>query len=463
MPKATTMSTCFLTALVITGLGFAQPAPVPAAVPITIVFKSETLPVNVALVIARAGGTMTAAVPQIGVAIAVGPAGILAALNADPQILAATPELVTAPPSTKTVEVTPADITTAADLYKAYQWDIKQVTNDGASFGVTIGSHNTVVGIIDTGASRAHAALAANLLGGRNFTPDGPGGVVLPDDFDDRNGHGSHVAGAIAGLGRILGVGPGLGFRAYRIFGATGGAPTSRILQAVVAATDDGVDVISMSLGGFDVISGGYWTDPVTGLVTRFKDIADFLAQRRAVQYAVKHGVVVVAAAGNDGTDIGNPTVLTGLLNAEYGSQGYTFYGASRETPGTLAGVLTVSATGLPRTLASYSNYGAGAIDVAAPGGDNLRYPVGDWYTDMCLSAYKGIGYSWMDGTSMATPKVSAVVALLIDAAKAQGRHLGPQYIVTRVQQSAVPLGSPGDTRYYGHGMVNAFSALTSK
>jgi hypothetical protein len=69
-------------------------------------------------------------------------------------------------------------------------------------------------------------------------------------------------------------------FRAYRVFGASGGAPTAWITAAMVAAADDGVDVISMSLGGYDAIAGGTWTDPDTGIVYRIKDVADGLDHR---------------------------------------------------------------------------------------------------------------------------------------------------------------------------------------
>ncbi len=450
-------------ALAIAVVGFAQSTPGPAPVQFTVVFNSSTLPANAATIISNAGGTITGTIPQIGVATVSGPANVLAGLNANPQILTATPEVWLDPPKVRAFQATTSFPTTGADLYNVYQWDIKQVTNTGASYDLSTGSHNTVIGIVDSGVSTNHPALKANLLGGRNFTPDGPGGTLNPSDIEDRNGHGSHVAGTIAGNGRILGVGPHLGFKSYRVFGATGGSPFSRILTGMIAAVDDGVDVISMSIGGYYSISGATWTDPATGIVYRYKDVADFVAQRRAAQYAANHGVLVVVAAGNEATDIGNPSSVTPMLNAMFGPQGYVFYGASREVPGTIAGVLTVSATGPTKALASYSNYGFGAIDITAPGGDFLRYPIGDWYTDMCLSADKGSGYTWMAGTSMATPKVSAVAALIIDQAKAQGRHLLPQQVTTILEQSAVRLGSGNTVQFFGSGMVNAYMALLSR
>ncbi|MHB9145687.1 MAG: S8 family peptidase [Symbiobacteriia bacterium] len=445
---------------------------------ITVVFKSATLPSNAAAIITAAGGQVTAQVPALGVLYAIGPVSMLDSLNANSAVLAANPSIELKLGPAKVYEDTsiqPDSINTAkADLYNAYQWDIKQVTGDGASWALDAGSHNTVVGIIDTGVNVNHADLKANLLGGRNFVPAGgyygndPTETGDPSDYVDRHGHGSHVAGTIAGSGRIIGVGPALGFRSYRIFQRQGGAPTLPILQAILAATDDGVNVISMSIGGYDTIAKYTWTDPATGTVYKGKDVADFRAYERAVKYAVKHGIVVVAAAGNEATDIGNPTAITAYLNATYGPLGYAFQGASREVPGTLPGVVTVSATGPDQSLASYSNYGAGAIDVSAPGGDFQRYPSPGWFTDLCLSAYKEVtpgvsNYVWMAGTSMATPKVSAIAALIIDQAKANGKQLSPSQAVTLLQQTSVDLGKPGYDPYFGHGFASAYTALGGK
>ncbi|HWI63538.1 MAG TPA: S8 family serine peptidase [Symbiobacteriaceae bacterium] len=444
----------------------ALPASASSSVNMTVLFKSEALPADAVQIVQEAGATVVATIPELGAVVVNAPLSALEKLNGHKAIQAASPALeVKLAPAQTYVD---ASLEAMPDLgyavyYNVYQWDIKQVTHNGASWNLTSGSHNTVVGIIDTGVSQNHPALKGNLLGGRNFTPDGPGGAVVPTDIEDRNGHGSHVAGNIAGKGRILGIGPDLGFRAYRVFSATGGSPTARIVQAMVAAVNDGVDVISMSIGGFDGISGWTYTDPATGEVFKGKDVADHLLYKRAAQFAINHGIVVVAAAGNESIDISHPPTVTAYLNYEYGSQGYNFHGASMEAPGALPGVLTVSATGPDKSLASYSNYGPGAIDIAAPGGDFQRYPAPDYYLDMCLSAYKGTGYVFMAGTSMATPKVSAVAALLIDQAKAAGQKLTPAQVVAKLQQTAVDEGKNGADPFYGHGMLDAYYALGGK
>lgn len=428
----------------------------------TVVFKADTLPADASEIVAAAGGQVVAAIPEIGVMVISGSASVIPALSAPSAVQVVGPTLTVKLAPVQMVEA--AEETDAAgvtpDLYNLYQWDIKQVTNNGASWTLSRGSHNTVVAVLDTGISTAHPALRANLLGGRNFVPDGPGGTVVPDDIEDRHGHGSHCAGAIAGNGRILGIGPDLGLRAYRVLGANGSGSSAGILQAIVAATNDGVNVISMSLSGFYGIGMYTWTDPETGAVYRFHDVADFVAYKRAVEYAVKNGVVVVAAAGNDSTDIANPKAISELLNSEYGAYGYNFQGASQILPAKLPGVVTVSATGPDMSPSSYTNYGSGAIDVSAPGGDFQRYPIGDWYTDMCLSAYRGTGYSWMAGTSMATPKVAGAAAVIIDQAKTSGQKLTVSQVIAKLQQSATDLGKPGYDMWYGQGMVNAYQAL---
>ena len=86
----------------------------------------------------------------------------------------------------------------------------------------------------------------------------------------------------------------------------------------------------------------------------------------------------------------------------------------------------------------------------------------------MCLSAYMDLenGYShyaWWEGTSMATPKVSAVAALIIDQAKSAGESLTPAQVTARLQQTAIDIGKVGADAYFGHGFVSAYYALLAK
>lgn len=380
-------------------------------------------------------------------------------------------------------------------LYNAYQWDIKRVTNNGESFNLNSGNHNVVVGVIDTGIDLNHPDVQANLLSGsKNFVP--AGGVYGNDmtetgdinDVQDRNGHGTHVAGTIAGNGRILGVAPDVGFRAYRVFGAYGGAYSSWITKAMVAAANDGVDVISMSLGGIYVKGQVWWTDSAGNTYQLGNDVADYVAYMRAAQYANSKGALVVAAAGNTALNGTNKKKVTDYLNARYGKYGYTFVGASFYTPATIPNVVTVSATGPNDELSLYSNYGAGFVDVTAPGGDYRMYldyqrqgkfdeyiSKGLYQQEFNLSSvprikqiwnedktkmigyeYLGPGYSWYIGTSMATPKVSAVAALIY----AKYGDLEPYKVKALLQQTAQDIGATGYDESFGHGMVDAYKAL---
>ena len=377
-----------------------------------------------------------------------------------------------APAINNEISIPSSLIQSTAELYDTYQWDIKQVTNNGSSFAISQGSHEYCRrhrGLRDQySALGSHPELSRRLqlrgcgrIGRRHPDPLETG---QPDQVEDRNGHGSHIAGTIAGNGRILGIGPNLGYRAYRVFDANAQGRTSWILRGIVQAAKDRVDVINLSIRGFDLVGGGFWTDPDTGIRYRLRnDVPAMLAYRRAIQYATDNGVVVVAVAGNEATNIANPTELTALLNSTYSSQGYEFIGATREVPGSIAGAVTVSATALNFELASYSNYGPGVIDITAPGGDYLTS-----LTDLCYSAYMVWNgytdvYAWMEGTSMAAPKVAAVAALIIDQARSAGQRLTPAEVITRLQQTAIDIGKRGADAYFGNGFVSAFYALHAK
>lgn len=458
----------------------------------TVVFKGNTLPSNAEAAIKAAGGDIVMTIPEIGVAQVEGEPALMEALGKEKSVEAVTPTLQTALKFYGGNGTAPeASAQSYASFYEQYQWDIKQVTRDGASYAIGSGSHDTVVAVIDSGINTTHGDLIANLLGGRNFVPARGalyGGLVPaesgdPSDIEDKLGHGSHVAGAIAGNGRILGVGPGLGIKVYRVFDALGSADSTTVFQAIVSAADDGVDVISMSLGGYDSITGGTWTDPWTGEVYRFRELADYLAWKRAVRYAVSKGAVVVASAGNEMMNIASPREVTEMLNTMYGSWGYHFDGASREVPSSLPGVVSVSATGPSKQYAIYTNYGSGAIDVCAPGGDARLYLEGDpgYLGEFTFSAWKseavatgldwyatklvdgGDEYAWMAGTSMAAPKASAVAALIIDRAKARGERLQPAQTVGILKGTAEDLGKTGYDAYYGFGLVDAYGALGGK
>ncbi len=240
-----------------------------------------------------------------------------------------------------------------------------------------------VIAVLDTGVQANHPDLSGHVLSGHDFVC-GTGGTAV-----DPHGHGTHVAG-IAGArdNTIFGLGgaPESRILPVRVLGSSGSGSTSDVVAGIYWAVDDGgADVINLSLGG------GYSSSML-----------------QAVRYAEEAGVVVVAAAGNEGWDL--PSY-----------------------PGGFDEVIGVgSTTSNASTRSSFSNYGSW-VDVGAPGS-------GVWSTD------KGSSFSPKSGTSMATPFVAAAAALLLQKCG----YTGPtttDTVLTKLQLAASPVvsnGSPG-------------------
>lgn len=455
-------------------------SPEPSTVKMTVVLKNDNIPEHLKTTIFKNGGQVISELTQVGALEIKGPATLIPLLQLEDSVHAVSSAIKIPLAETNVVpfdkskhmrtftdkmSVEKKDSTRPAveDNFPVYhhyfQWDIKRVTNNGESYKVQKGNHDVIVGIIDTGVDINHPDLQKNLLGGRNYVPaggiDGNDSTETgdPGDYSDRNGHGTHVAGTIAGNGMIYGVAPEAGFRAYRVFGAEGEASSATIAKAIIGAVDDNVDVISMSVGGFSIKGQTWWNDTNTGKTYKLgNDVADYVLYKRSLKYAADHGVIVVAASGNDNLNVTNKSDVTKFLNKEYGPQGYKFVGAGFEVPGSIPGVITVSATGPEDIRASYSNYGAGFVDVTAPGGDFERQPNSSWFEDMNFSAYKNQGYAWMAGTSMATPKVSAVAALII----AQEGKMSPDKLAKKIKETADDIGKQKTDRFFGNGMVQA-------
>jgi len=450
-------------------------------------FKQE-LPDDYEDLIEEAGGEVLRALPEIGgVEVEAEDEDFLDQIADHPEILAANRQLVhkldyrnldrRAADGQPVTDIPQPD---EIDSYWEYQWDIQRVTNNGKSYELETGGsvrsngevrHKAVVGIIDSGIDPDHPDLRANLLGGVNFVPAGIDGSETgdPDDIVDRDGHGTHVAGAIAGNGKIKGVGPDLGIRAYRVFPEGQGAATSWIVAAILQAVEDDVDVINMSLGGFDAISRYQFQGE-----GNYSDIADLLLWRRAVQYAVKNGVTVVVAAGNESLNLNNPTKITDYMNDTYGYLGFEFQGASAVVPAQVPGVITVSSSveWTDEKIAFYSNYGNRTIDIAAPGGDNG--PVYDETGDLddrdfhfrTLSTWPTYlepyftsnlhDYALLHGTSMAAPKVAGIAGVLI----ADNPDLTPEEVTSIIRKTAEDFGKRGTDQLFGDGEANAYNAL---
>jgi lantibiotic leader peptide-processing serine protease len=445
-----------------------------------IAFKNQ-LPTDYAAMIQAAGGQVVRAIPEIGgLEVRSTNTEFMTKMLSVKDVAAANVQLVhkltdgTVDPSAADGQpVTDIPQPEATSSYWDYQWDIKKVTNDGASYAIETGGkagkHKAIVGIIDSGIDANHPDLKANFLGGMNFVPAGIDATETgdPNDLLDREGHGTHVAGSIAANGKVKGVGPDLGFRSYRVFPGGQGAPTAWIVAAIVQAANDKVDVINMSIGGFD--NSKYIIDG-----TKYSDVADVLLWKRAIQYAVNNNVTVVSAAGNEGLDLHDNKAMTAYLNATYGSSGIIFKGKTTETPGQINGVINVSSSNKWSTssIAFYSNYGKKEIDVAAPGGDNgpvyattldlkqrdFHYrALSTWPTYLPSYFTSNLhSYALLHGTSMAAPKVAGIAGVI----KAAHPELNPAQVAELIKKTSIDYGSKGSDALFGAGEANIYNAL---
>lgn len=285
----------------------------------------------------------------------------------------------------------------------------------GASF-----QGSAVIAILDTGIRTTHQAFTGKILKGQRFVVDGQPATNYTDD----NGHGSHVAGIAAGLGTAAVPGMAYGANIKLLIGkvcnSAGSCPSSATANAIVWAADNGANVINMSLGSF----GG---NP---------DGTGSAAQQAALQYAASKNVLPVCANGNDD---GNP------------SNGYT---GGVSYPGRFPECMAVAATTWNDTKASYSNYGP-QTEIAAPGGDSN--PTGNPFSLILAPNYtSNTGYAWKAGTSMATPQVAGLAALLW----ATGLH-DANAIRARIKATADDLGPAGMDPYFGAGRINVYRAIT--
>ncbi|TCS96401.1 S8 family serine peptidase [Hazenella coriacea] len=416
----------------------------------TINFKGNKLPADVQKLIQSAGGSIINADEDLA---------FVQAVSSNPQFLNNISNEKSVDNAGRTVKIThdaveKVELNVSSDhpIYDQYQWDIKQVTENGESYKISKGTKDVVVAVIDTGIDLEHPDLKANIVDAKSFVP----GEATPQDFD---GHGSHVAGSIAANGQSLGIGPELGIAGLKVFAKDGGASTASIAQALKYAADKDYDVVNMSLGSYQ-----YKKDPETTP----KDIqADINLFKKAISYADQKGVTVVGSAGNAGVDIHNPAKLTQQLYGE------DLNGATHRDPA--GNLIRVSAGNLGKQLTFYSNYGVGKINVMAPGGDlgpnyDPETGLGRDNSYLCLSTVPqvdakgnvtGHGYAFYAGTSMAAPKVAGVAGVII--AKHGKNNLKPAQVKAIIEQSAEDIYKKGKDAESGSGLANAYRALNHK
>ena len=345
-------------------------------------------------------------------------------------------------------------------FFKYIQWAPQSVSAPAAWDAGCTGS-GVRVAVLDGGIHNSHVDLAGRVdtAASASFVPG--------FNYNQDTGtfwHGTHVAGIVAasanGIGTV-GIAPEATIVGVKVL-HNGSGDFGWVIQGILyaatplAAGGGGADIINMSLG-----ADFRRNDEGAGQL--------IAALNKAVNYADRHGVLVVSAAGNDAYDLDHTGNLV-TVPAQSGS------GIAVSATGPVG--FAYGETNFSRP-SSYTNYGTSAINVAAPGGD-FAYPTNElctlsrttsgtvttacWVFDMVLSTSRGPGasvasYSWAAGTSMAAPAASAVAAIIKQANP--GISLGA--LKTRLAQSADDQGKPGRDPFYGAGYVNAYKACTMK
>ncbi len=398
------------------------------------------------------------------------------------------------PPGASAVCATFFGVAAGPEPLSACQWGMRAIEANSASRAKATGDGVTV-GVIDGGIDFTHVdlanidtALSCSFINTDTPTAD-PAEIANGDcsnkaAVQDLQGHGTHVATTIAGALNsrgIVGVAPDATIVGLKACTVAGFCFIDSVAAALRYAGDHQIDVVNLSLFADPYL---YYCSNDAGQRAMYKQMKD------AAKYAQQRGVVIVAAAGNEADDLGHP--VTDEISPDWPpdtAETRRIRNNCRVAPAELPGVLTVSASGVT-TLASYSNVG-NPIDVTAPGGDAAQTPgttfgrilagwsrtdkSGQWEAFVAagraVEDADGNRWVWISGTSMASPHAAGVAALIRE------NHPGrmPGSVTANVKSSATPMacpspadpnlarcsGGPGNTTYFGAGMVNALRAAS--
>lgn len=491
-----------------------------------VVYRSSATPADAASRISSAGGTVVSDYSQIGVVVArSSSASFSEAVSRDARVdgVSSTAGFATrvdgdsgdAAGAQEADGPRPGSLPNApasdSDSLSPLQWDMRQIHAPQAH-AVTGGSRAVVVGDIDTGLDFTHPDLAPNYDAADSADcSSGAPTPLLPGN--DRNGHGTHTAGTIAAAANGI--------------GTVGVAPNVRI-AGIKSSDDDGFFFPEMVVCSFmwagshhiDVTNNSYFADPFLFNCRNDRtQHAIWKAEQRAIRYAMTQGTTVVAAEGNQSDDLSHPTQdVTSPDDTTPTTR--EIHNNCVVVPVEIPGVIGVTASGnatqdgtagqYPDHLKSfYSSYGVSSADVVAPGGDSIFGRTAEAPNGRVLSTYPsnapctrsvqeppaevGQGattYCYLQGTSMASPHVAGVAALIVsrfgDAMSPQNGHLRPGQVAAYLQQTADPQvcpdslpagyldftatdndavqecqGGAGHTSWYGSGEVDALNAVT--
>ncbi|MFI9650236.1 S8 family serine peptidase [Streptomyces sp. NPDC052040] len=337
---------------------------------------------------------------------------------------------------------------------EADQWDLRAIGADRAA-QTNPGSRRVTVAVIDTGVDDTHpdlapnfsAAQSASCVGGTADTSYGAWRPATPEAY-----HGTHVAGEIAaarnGVG-VAGVAPNVRVSAVKVADPVSGLfyPES-VVCAFVFAADHGVQITNNS----------YYVDPwLYNCLDDPDQRAIVDALDRAQRYAQRRGTLSIASAGNSNHDL-DSHALVDTSSPDDSTPATRTVDPHRclDVPTQLPGVVTVAATGVANAKSYYSSYGDGVIDVAAPGGDKYQIPATPSGNGRILSTMPGGQYGFLQGTSMASPHVAGVAALL----KSAHPRATPEQLTALLRAQADNPGCPaGPYDGDGDGVVDAVCA----
>jgi len=463
-------------------------------------FANGSIPANADAVIANAGGTMVARYPNLGVVLAKGSAATFASsarrgtgVDAVGVVTATRTEI---PRPKGHAAMRPHGAGAAApgqDPLSARQWDMDQIRAPQAR-AISGGKKSVLVGVLDSGIDVTHpdlvgpvkASASVSCLGG---VPNAAAAVWANDIV----GHGTHVAGVIAGAKNgvgIVGVAPGVQLAAVKVVNDDVNDPNFGLVfpDAMVCAMD-------WAIGhGFDLMNASLMLDPLTAPIDDIfcSDQPDREAvvkiMRAAVGKAAQKKIPLISSTGNFFTDL---STLTGTTSGS----------TCKVLPVQLPRVIGVSAVGFGKQMTFYSNYGFGVVDVTAPGGDSLvvdpditdtvssgqilsSVPAGSLYYQFgadwdgqvqdCGSGTCAT-YVYLQGTSQATPHVTGVAALILS----RFGRMTPETLLTYLSLTARKLpcpvgaydpgmsGTPATCKgtaiynnFYGAGEVDALAAV---
>jgi len=425
-------------------------------------FAGGDIPSNADSIVAAAGGSIVTRYQNVGAVLAKGSSALVAALRADARVDAVA--------SAKAVSSALGPVRPAsgahpplrngqpgADPLSNRQWDMKQIRAPQAR-AISAGKPSVLVGIFDSGLDVTHPDLVGQVVSSASASC--VGGVANPDPAvwsNDVFGHGTHVAGIIAGARNgvgIVGVAPGVKVAGVKVIVDDLNDPNAGLIFA-----DAFVCAIDWAIGhDFDLMNASLLIDPFTGPIDDIfcSNDPDRLAVikmvRRAVIAAAAHDISLIAAAGNTFTD------LTALAHSMPGA-------TCSVLPVGAPTVIGVSAVGVTRQLSFYSNYGRGAIDLTAPGGDSLIpdpavtdtaasgqvlssmppnslfYQAAAGYDGQVQDCSSGTcaTYGYLQGTSQAAPHVTGVAALAIS----RFGKMGPLALRLLLSATATPLPCP--------------------